>query len=338
MDELPHSKFSLPDRTYQAIVRAELKKMAELAGFHGHRLGEMEIIIAEITSNLVKHATKGGEIYARPVKFPAPGMEMIVIDHGPGMNKPLKMMEDGISSSKTLGQGLGAIRRLSDKFDLYSLLNWGTILYSLSFLNRKSQIAKNAINISALNVCKKGEVVCGDAYSLIDTGKRIRIALLDGLGHGLQANIAAKEGARSFSLLAGIRPSEQLRIMHNDLKKTRGAVVTLVQIDEVNKQILYCGVGNISMKIVGPAKSRSCLAYNGIVGHIMPSTIGDHHLPWENASDTLVMHSDGLSARWDLQKYPGILLHHGMILCAALFKDFNRDNDDSTVIVAKYVK
>jgi hypothetical protein len=50
------------------------------------------------------------------------------------------------------------------------------------------------------------------------------------------------------------------------------------------------------------------------------------------------MHSDGLSARWDLQKYPGILFHHGMILCAALFKDFNRDNDDSTVLVAKYVK
>ncbi len=77
MDELPHSKFSLPDRTYQAIVRAELKKMAESAGFHGHRLGEIEIIIAEITSNLVKHAAKGGEIYARPVKSPAIGMEII---------------------------------------------------------------------------------------------------------------------------------------------------------------------------------------------------------------------------------------------------------------------
>ncbi len=247
-------------------------------------------------------------------------------------------MEDGVSSSKTLGQGLGAIRRLSDKFDLYSLLSWGTILYSLSFLDRAFISAKNALSISVLNVCKKGEVVCGDAYSVINTGKRVRIALLDGLGHGLQANIAAKQGVRNFSLLAGMGPSEQLRAMHNDLKKTRGAVITVVKIDEVSKQILYCGVGNISMKIVSPAKSRSCLAYNGIVGHIMPNTIVDHNLPWESGSDTLVMHSDGLSARWDLQKYPGILFHDGMILCAALFKDFNRDNDDSTILVAKYVK
>ena len=130
MADLPHSKYSLPDRSYQGLVRSELKKLAETAGFHGHRLGETEIVIAEITSNLVKHAAKGGDILARVINSPSRGIEFIAIDDGPGMLKPLKMMEDGLSTSNTLGQGLGAIRRLSNEFDLYSIPRWGTILYS----------------------------------------------------------------------------------------------------------------------------------------------------------------------------------------------------------------
>src|SRR5580692_9989009 len=121
MDEHQHSKFLLPDRTYQGLVRSELRKLSELAGFTGHRLGEAEIIIAEITSNLVKHTEKGGEILARVFKTPVPGIEFVAVDRGPGMNKPAKMLEDGSSTSNTLGQGLGAISRLSDVFDLYSL-------------------------------------------------------------------------------------------------------------------------------------------------------------------------------------------------------------------------
>ena len=130
MDEHLHSKFVLPDRTYQALVRSELRKLAETAGFTGHRLGEAEIIIAEITSNLVKHTQKGGEILVRIFKHPVRGIEFIAIDRGPGMIRPGKMMEDGSSTTNTLGQGLGAIRRLSDVFDLYSLPAWGTVLFS----------------------------------------------------------------------------------------------------------------------------------------------------------------------------------------------------------------
>jgi anti-sigma regulatory factor (Ser/Thr protein kinase) len=79
------------------------------ANFSGHRLGELELIIAEITSNLVKHATKGGMILARIIQDEGGGMELIAIDNGPGMLMPAKMMEDGQSTKRTLGQGLGAV-------------------------------------------------------------------------------------------------------------------------------------------------------------------------------------------------------------------------------------
>jgi anti-sigma regulatory factor (Ser/Thr protein kinase) len=77
MAEPVHTRFHLPDRTYQAIVRADIKKIAESTGFTGYRLGEVEIIIAEITSNLVKHAAKGGTLLVRKIDGEQAGMEII---------------------------------------------------------------------------------------------------------------------------------------------------------------------------------------------------------------------------------------------------------------------
>ena len=70
-----------------------------------HRLGEIEIVIAEITSNLVKHATKGGFILARSITENGRGMEMIAMDEGPGMRMVAKMMEDGQSTKKNFRAG-----------------------------------------------------------------------------------------------------------------------------------------------------------------------------------------------------------------------------------------
>jgi len=338
MVDHPHSKFILPDRTYQGLVRSELKKMVEAAGFTGHRLGEVEIVIAEITSNLVKHAHKGGEILARPITTPFPGVEFISIDKGPGMSRPMKMMEDGLSTSNTLGQGLGAIRRLSSAFDLYSLPAWGTILFSRLYRDKSQESPKHLLELSAISVCKKNEIVCGDLWTSAIHGKKYRLMMIDGLGHGHSAHTAAREAVTTFHDSPKVTPVEQLRALHDRLKKTRGGVVTVAYIDEINQQLKYSGVGNITMKVVSPARAHGCLSYNGIVGHIMPAVLNDHVLQIDRRADILILHSDGLSGRWDLQKYPGILQHHGMIIGAALYKDFDRGNDDSTILVAKFSK
>lgn len=338
MVNTPHVRFFLPDRSYQAVVRAELRKFAEQAGFTASRLAEIEIIIAEITSNIVKYAAKGGEILARKYPGLGKGIELIAIDDGPGISRPLKMMEDGQTSGSSLGQGLGAIRRLSDVFDMYSLVDWGTIIYSRIFVDKKYTIPAAKFNLSAISIPKKGEVVCGDAWCWIVKGKRNIISVVDGLGHGPHAHVAAERAVETLSHHLELRPTEQIRAMHTELKKTRGAVITTAVVDELNNQVSYAGVGNISMKILSPGRVHTCNAYNGIVGHIMPTALNEHHRSWDKKNDLLVMHSDGLSARWDIGKYPRILQHHDLILCAALLKDVGRGNDDSTVLVARSTK
>ena len=76
MVESLHTRINLPDRTYQAAARSEVKKIAEAVGFEGHRLGEMEIIIAEITSNLWKHSPSGGYLLVRILPGAEPGLEL----------------------------------------------------------------------------------------------------------------------------------------------------------------------------------------------------------------------------------------------------------------------
>jgi hypothetical protein len=49
----------------------------------------------------------------------------------------------------------------------------------------------------------------------------------------------------------------------------------------------------------------------------------------------LVVHSDGLSANWSLEKYPGLFFRHPAVIAAALFRDHRRQRDDATIVVVR---
>jgi hypothetical protein len=51
--------------------------------------------------------------------------------------------------------------------------------------------------------------------------------------------------------------------------------------------------------------------------------------------DILIMHSDGLATRWDLERYPGLLRHHPSLIAAVLYRDHARHRDDVSVVVAQ---
>jgi anti-sigma regulatory factor (Ser/Thr protein kinase) len=338
-----HSIINLPDRSYQAIARAELKSIATKAGFTGHKLAEIEIIIAEITTNLVKHATQGGQILCRIIaETEREGLEFISIDNGPGIAITSHVLKDGVSTKNTLGNGLGAIQRLSDVFDLYSLPGWGTILLCRVFRKMKKTFKPvDKTVMEALRVAKPGETFCGDNWTLTGTDKMSRVTMADGLGHGPEADEAATKAISLFEQQTGTQVNEHLRTIHTGIRKTRGAVMSIAYIDNVNKQLTYGGVGNILTRLINQPLSmsvRTFNSYNGIVGHTVPATINNTIIPWDKKLDMLVMHTDGISGRWDLAKYPKILQHHSIILCAALFKDHFRGTDDATIAVIRHVK
>jgi hypothetical protein len=76
------------------------------------------------------------------------------------------------------------------------------------------------------------------------------------------------------------------------------------------------------------------MPYNGIIGLNIPGTMNYTVIPAEK-NQQLIMCSDGLRSRWDVSKYPSILKYDSMLLAAALYKDFNRRTDDSSVFIGK---
>ncbi|MDQ8005410.1 MAG: anti-sigma regulatory factor [Pedobacter sp.] len=329
-----HISFAANDRSYFALLKKEIQKMAEEAGIPRNRLNELEIIVSEITSNLSKYAKDGEILVGVFGKGKDTYIELISLDNGPGMANTSKMMQDGVTTGTTLGHGLGSIKRLSDTFDIYSQVGWGTILLSRIYINKPSGIRKDPFIVRPLVLAKPGETTSGDGYMCRVTPKGFQVLLADGLGHGPAANEAVNAAVKTLISEPIQRPSDTLRILHPAIKKTRGAVAHILNYEHKEKKWICCGIGNIMLRLHGPHLHKNHMSYNGIVGHNIPNTLNDQYYTSLDYN-TAIICSDGIKTRWDLTKYPQVLNHDPSILAAALYKDQGRRTDDMSVIVIK---
>lgn len=331
------ASYLVEDRSYVAYIKREIHNRIAKTTFSQGQAGEIDIIVSEITSNMVKHAGRGQLLYrVRELPHSETIFEVISIDHGPGMSDTARMMKDGISTTGTLGEGLGAIKRLSTSFSLYSIPGWGTILYSLVATKKSSLSHDNVsdVEIRALCVNKPKEKVCGDGYAMRHNGTSTMIFFADGLGHGEKAKEAVDEARNFFFETKVSDPVDLLKEMHQKLRKTRGLVGTVAVCDLFKREWRVCGIGNISTRVYTNIRHKNYMSYNGTVGMVIPTSMHTAVFPVEK-NQHLIMCSDGLQSRWDLSKYPGVLKHDPMILAACFYKDFTRGNDDSSVLIAK---
>jgi anti-sigma regulatory factor (Ser/Thr protein kinase) len=332
-----HVSFPIPERSYIGITKRDITKLAEACGFDEAYRGKIDIVVAELTSNLVKHNSVNGELLVRTyLQDNIPWIEILSVDNGPGMHDVGRMMADGVSTFGSKGEGLGAIKRMSDEFGIYSLFGIGTVILSRIVATKLPILKKNkeGLEIKAVCVPKKGERVSGDAWAFFEKEGNYSIATIDGLGHGLDANKAATEAVDYFLTTKGASPAKLLKNMHLALKKTRGAVASIAIIQPKDNSIMYSGVGNISGRVFSNETSKSLISYNGTVGHVIPSSFNDHVFPW-NGATVLVLHSDGVKTRWDLSKYPGLEACDASVIAGMIYKDNNRGTDDALVVVAK---
>jgi anti-sigma regulatory factor (Ser/Thr protein kinase) len=336
MVDATHKSFDASDRSYYAIIKKEIHNLATSAGFPVKKIAELDIIIAELTSNLHKYG-QGGELLLAHRQLPDKEyIEVICMDNGPGMQDVYRMMADGFSSSNSMGHGLGSIKRLSDEFDIFSVKGWGTILLSRVFKTPppKLRLEKKPC-IAALVVAKPNEIVSGDGYYVKSTGRGVKLMIADGLGHGVEANAAIQKAVEAFKQCPYDSPVEIIRYIHPAVRKTRGLVATFACFDTQQKVVRIAGVGNISAKLSGPLLSKTPLAYNGIIGHNIPNTMNEQVMSL-NDYPQLTLCSDGIRSRWELNKYPGIARCDASIQAAAIYKDFARRTDDMSIIITKF--
>lgn len=332
---MAHVRFSVADRSYLALVKKDIHRMVVEAGFPAKKVDEIDIVVAEITSNLIKHGKEGELLVLMATDNGTDYLELIAIDKGPGMAEPQRMIEDGVSTTGTLGQGLGAIKRLADVFELYSLKQWGTIL--LARVNKEAPGYKRPPKavFRAVVVAKPGEKDSGDGWAVQQQDHLYKVMLGDGLGHGTEAHKAVQTATDVFTASPELSPVSLLRELHTGVKRTRGLVACVAVYDSRSKQGAMCGVGNIACKSFGPSLSKNHISYNGIVGLNMPTTLKDQPFSTTEGIQYVIMCSDGIRSQWEVTRYPGILKYDPSVLAAAIYKDFCRQTDDMSVLVGK---
>jgi len=323
----------------QSQVGAARRAAVELA--HANLVGadaiaRLAIVVTEASTNIIRHAGHGIIILRALRAGPTPAVEVLALDKGSGIASLPRAMRDGFSTSGTPGHGLGAIRRLASVFAIYSHRDTGTALMArvgdeprLAVGTQRAPSVDDRVGVVCVPL--RGESACGDAWRVIVGRQRLSVLLVDGLGHGPQAAVAAVAAVESFGSLASGSTEAALAAMHGALRGTRGAALSSAVIDEAERTVTFSGVGNVDGRVLSLSQGDHLSPQNGIVGHTMP-TPRTTSSAWP-AGGRLVMHSDGISARWHMDAYPGLLKAHPALLAGVIYRDFARETDDATVLV-----
>ncbi len=314
-------------------IRRKTLELAEELHLGEKRGGAAALAATEMATNLLKHAGSGNMLLQRVQQNGSSGLRLIAIDKGPGIADITRALEDGHSTAGSSGNGLGAIRRVSDIFEVYSDSGAGTLIRAEFWEDKSHTAAEGSLEIAAVSEPLKGEEECGDGWGSRKFADSHVLMVVDGLGHGVLAAEGAREAEQVLARSQVDSPQEILQDIHGALKKTRGAAVAVAKIQPEKGLLTFVGVGNIAASIVAAGSSRSMASHNGTVGHQM-LRIQEFTCPW-NPESHFVMHSDGLGSRWDLERYPGIWSKHPSMIATILHRDFSRRRDDVTVLVAK---
>lgn len=319
------------------MVRRAATEAARGLGFGEHRQAELAIAIAEITSNLHKHADDGS-VHVRCLRHDGAGaVEAVAVDRGPGMADPDRSGRDGHSTAGTLGIGMGAVSRLTNRWDMYTQPGRGTTLAvqfwaSSPGAQPAGSGAETRPVADGITRPLAGESVSGDRYAIRSTAAGQLLLLSDGLGHGKLAANASSMAVEAFLVGAPDSPTRMVDRLHRQMGHTRGAAIGVAELDWAAGVARFAGLGNIAGHVVAPGARRTMVSLPGIAGHNCRSLRQfDYPLPGDAL---VVMHSDGVRDRWDLDDYPGLAAHTPLVVAATLLRDAGVRRDDASVLVA----
>jgi anti-sigma regulatory factor (Ser/Thr protein kinase) len=317
------------DASAVPACRKAVQNMAERLRFPASRIGQLALAVTEAASNLHKHAEQGSLLLCVNRDGPSPGIDLVTIDAGPGVRDVSAAVRDGHSTAGSLGVGLGAIQRLADFTDLYSMPGRGTSLVA-RFLPAGGPPAPEAYWAGLLRPIT-GEIECGDAYGAVQADGEVTAVLCDGLGHGPLAAAAAAAGVTAVLEDPAGEPAALLERVHRRMSGTRGGAVGIVRIG--GQRARFAGLGNVAASIVSGGHRKSMVSIPGIAGH-QARTIRQFEYEAPPGS-ALILHSDGISNRWEAAALPGLEARDPLLIAAVLLAQAGVHRDDAGVLVLK---
>ncbi|MFJ2740973.1 SpoIIE family protein phosphatase [Streptomyces sp. NPDC087440] len=309
------------------LAAATARRIAVDSGLPGALPDRAAVLASELASNIAKHA-QDGSVFVQPLPL-RPGVEITAVDRGPGIPDLDAALTDGWTTTRTLGSGLGAVRRIASDVALRTKPGAGTLICAR--IAAPGAPPPPGPDLAALCLALEGERGCGDGWAVADAEDGLRtVVVVDGLGHGESAAEAADVALRAFRRDPELPLPELLFALDRALRHTRGAAVGLLRL-RPDGDADHCSVGNVRAQTVGFDGVRSRVTGQpGVVGWNMPGPrVRRIAVP---PGSTLVLHSDGIDPRWTHDPSPFLLRLPPPLLVAALAHDFRHIRDDATVL------
>lgn len=200
----------------------------------------------------------------------------------------------------------------------------------------KEMAVSSFMQFGVVSRALKGQTTCGDAYFIKEFENKVLIAVIDGLGHGTDAAIAANTAVEHIKNNYKKSLTEIIKGCHKEMKKTRGAAIGIALIDLNRFTLKYTCVGNIRVRVKSQ-RTINPVSINGILGYNL-CKVREEEFPF-NPKDLIILHSDGISGKFDLNLYPPKFLgQHPQIIAERITAEFGRRTDDLTIVVARQDK
>ncbi len=339
---VPAGSISIPveEQSQVGDARRQTARLVQELGFDGRACGKVAIIVTELATNLVRYAIRGRIVAQASMVGAELQIDILSLDHGPGIKDIPRSLRDGFSTGGTPGNGLGAVSRLSDEFDFYSNETRGTAIFSRVLSSRGTQESVASVvrpyQWSCVGLPAPGEILSGDAWRIATQNDQLSILFVDGLGHGPEAAAASDEACAAFHAAPFAPLHSIMQTADARMRGTRGGAIAVGQINFSSAQMKYIGYGNIGGAIRNERgeEGRGLVSHNGTAGVMTRhGREFDYICP---KSGLLLMYSDGLQSRYSFDHYPGLAQRHPAVIAGVLLRDFTRGRDDVTVGVLRF--
>lgn len=174
-----------------------------------------------------------------------------------------------------------------------------------------------------------GEAVSGDAFGAYETSRGVLVALVDGLGHGPRAAVAAQTFLRVVAEHRDRSLDDVFREGHKALLRSRGVVAGLASFDRAERNVEVAIVGNISCSHYRGGRATHFVPIAGVLGSAYRRTRAEHASLEER--DLFIMHSDGIRTRHGVD--PARDYTTPMACAASLLASCGKAHDDQSVVV-----
>lgn len=199
-----------------------------------------------------------------------------------------------------------------------------------------SALADDIVEWGTASRTLAGQPVSGDAHLVAPFEGGVLVAVIDGLGHGPEAHLAANAAVAALSRRPEAPVTDLIQACHAEIKSTRGVVLSLASFDAARGVVTWAGVGDVEGVLLSasdPSRAgrQPLLLRNGVVGYQLPS-LREAICPVATG-DTLIFATDGVSQAFIATVANG---RSPQAIADDIIANHGKSTDDALVLVVRY--